>query len=332
MVKVDNALFFSEEGAKELPERLRRLFVYHATKPHPVRNALASYDHGRQELSIHGAEAIAEKAFRNAIKTARTVDLSEFGDRWARAALGFVMGDATDITLLTQQGGDQMSLLRDRNVHRTKRDLIVQARAMDERLQREERTTSELAEQQREDERIYIDARRASFTAFLGARARALTGLAKNAKPFSQRFIKGLVLAKVAGARLTIGSLSDSIGAALADRYGEALALMQNTEVVATGREVPELGRQRGVSKVAGIYINSVGEVVLANPQVILQADVVIIDPRTVFHEFQHARQHLACEESVLDMQPQERYETEVIEWKAKQAEADYLKEFGVLY
>jgi hypothetical protein len=40
----------------------------------------------------------------------------------------------------------------------------------------------------------------------------------------------------------------------------------------------------------------------------------------------------MASEESVMDFQPAKSYQTEPIEWKAKQAEADFIKEFGILY
>ena len=247
--------------------------------------------------------------------------------------MAYVMGEDADLALLTEEGAAHLLPLRDRNIHRTRNDLVPQAQAINERLEAERETTDDLAEKRKEEQKPYIDARRASFAAFQTARARAHRGAARNLKPFSQRLIKGLILAKVAGARLPIGTLIDSIGTTLVAHYGEALRFMQDTEVVAAGRVIPELCSHEEIKSATGIFITCYPKgVVLALPRIILKADVVTIDPRTIFHEFQHARQHTASEEPIGHFQPTGTYETEITEWKAKQAEAEFTDEFGILY
>jgi len=333
LVNVENKLLCSDEGVGHLPERARRLFIHHATKPLPECRPVESYDNRRKDLSVHGAEAIAREAFRRAIKTARPLEKSGFADRWACLALANVMGEDADLALLTEEGAAHLLPLRDRNIHRTRNDLVPQAQAINERLEVERKATDNLAEKRKEEQKPYIDARRASFAAFQTALARAHRGAARNLKPFSQRLIKGLILAKVAGARLPIGTLIDSIGTALVARYGEALRFMQDIEVVVAGRVIPEMCTDEEIKSATGSFITCYPKgVVLAHPRIILQADVVAIDPRTIFHEFQHARQATASEEPIRHFHRAGSYETEIIEWKAKQAEADFTDEFGILY
>jgi hypothetical protein len=332
-VDFENNMVCSEEDMRHLPERLRRLFIHLATKPIPECRPAAPYDGTKDTLSIKGAESVAGKAFSIAIKTAKPVDKSGFADRWAGGALAFVMGEQADLSLLTEAGAVHLRVLRDRNLHRTRADLVAEARAIEEQLEVEQQRTRELAEQRREEDRPYMDARRATLSAFQTARAQALNGVATNLKPFSQRLIKGLVLANIAGARLPIGPLSDAVAAGLAVRYGKAFLFMQDTEVVALGRVTPELRQLKdGVQGIGIFAFYDPNGAILEHPRIILKADIVCIDPRTIFHEIQHARQHTASEETIRALQPANTYETETIEWKAKQAEADFINEFGILY
>src|SRR5664279_4818753 len=73
-VDLDNNMACSEEDIRHLPQRLRRLFIHLATKPIPECRPAAPYDGTKETLSIKGAESVAGKAFRIAIKTAKPVD------------------------------------------------------------------------------------------------------------------------------------------------------------------------------------------------------------------------------------------------------------------
>ena len=328
-----NPVICSEALVKEMPERLRQLFLHLATKPEPRANRLAHYEKNREGLSIKSAETIAEKAFKLAFKAGMSTDKIGFADQWASAALRFVMGEQADFSLLTRPGADQMLLLRDRNIHRNRSDLVAKGRRIEERLAAEQNVTQEIEALERPDDQPHLEARRASIKAFQSAHERALNGQAENLKPFSQRFIKGLILAEVTGARLPIGTLSDTISTRLAGYYGEALLFMQDTEIIATGRMIPELTDHDEPFKACGIYATrDLSGIVLPQPRIVLRADVVMIDPRTIYHEFQHARQNSAAEEPLGDFHLTGRYETEVTEWKAKQAEADFTNDFGILY
>jgi hypothetical protein len=245
----------------------------------------------------------------------------------------FRHGRSANVDLLTQAGAEQLHLLCTTNVHRTKPDLEAEGGAIDERLGAEQFVTFDHECNGREDEKPYVAARRASTAAFRDALCLSLKNRSKNHKPFSQRFIKGLILAKVARARVVVGKLSDSITGVLAGRYGIALPYMQDTELVATGRMIPELIGPRDESGASGAYsVRDMEERVLAQPQIAFNAEIVLIDPRIIYHEFQHARQYSAAEEPLRTFEPTGRYETEIVEWKARQAEAEFTAAFGILY
>ena len=322
-----------EAGVRQIPERLRQVFVHLATQPEPKANRLEPYDNGRETLSIKGAETIAERALSLALESARPAAKDAFADQWASAAHLFAMGGQADFSLLTQQGAEQLRLLCTRNVHCNKSDIIAKGRKIDERLDAEQRVTRELGERRLVDDAPYLDARRASTAAFQAARGRSLNGRATNLKPFSQRFIKGLIISKVAKARLSIGTLSNAISPSLAEQYGEILRFFQDTVIIATGRLIPELAAHKETFSACGIHSTSdLERKVLPQPRIVFKADIVMLDPRTIFHEFQHARQHSASEEPLENFKMTSRYETEIIEWKAKQAEADFTNRFGILY
>lgn len=328
-----NTLYCSDDGAFRIPEQLRRLFLHHATRPRSLARKAADYDPTRSALTVKSAESIVHKAFYQAVKRTRPGEAPGFIDGWAAAALNFVTGDKANYTLLDSESLHTLELLRERNVHRLPSDLVSEARMIDERLTAELERTLELAERCLEEDRPYLNARHASMASFQAWRTKSLCGMAKNLKPFSQRLIKGLILATVAGARLSIGTLSEAISTSLADYYSAALPLMQDVEIVAAGRIVAEFITCRDADNVSGIFVLChPSKVVLPNPRVVLKSEVVKLDPRTVYHEFEHARQYLAGDEPIGNFQATGKYETEIIEWKAKQAEADLIDQFGILY
>jgi hypothetical protein len=243
------------------------------------------------------------------------------------------MGGTPDLSLLTGSGAEGLRPLCTQNVHRTLPDFVAEEPAIDQRLNAQQNVTRKIKARKRDDERPYLNARLASTAAVLEARGQLRNHQANNLKPFSQRFIKGLVLAKVTRARLAIGSLSDAISGTLAGHFGEALASMQDTEIVVTGRTVPELTDHEGTHLANGIYQTADFErKERPRPRIVLCAKVAIIDPRIIYHELQHARQYSAGEEPIRNLKRTGRYETEVVEWKAKQAEAEFTTAFGILY
>jgi hypothetical protein len=106
--------------------------------------------------------------------------------------------------------------------------------------------------------------------------------------------------------------------------------------VVAVGRVTPEFrnpnGGTEGVGAMGGfsIYCGEDGEF-LTYPRILLTNDA-LVDPRIIYHEFQHARQQTTSEERIGVFMDRKGYFARPVEWKANQAEADYLKEFGMLY
>ena len=324
-------LLCSDEGVLLLPERLRRMFVHYATQPTPACNPTAIYDGTKESMSITSAELVANEAFRIAIKTMRPKNSIEFGDQWAREAHAFVMGEKHNCSALPQASASHLQILGARNIHNATNALVAQAKIIKERFEYEEINTQEIAEQRKAEYMPYLNARRASSAAYQMAREQALRVRPVNRKPFSQRLITGLILAKAASARLKIGTLSESIGETLAARYGEALRFMQDTEVVVSGRQIAELYPRNEVG-CGAFYLSYPEGVLLTQPRVVLNANVVIIDPRAIFHEFQHVRQYTTSEEKIADLATNSQYETQVVEWKAKQAEADFVNEFGIMY
>ena len=62
------------------------------------------------------------------------------------------------------------------------------------------------------------------------------------------------------------------------------------------------------------------------------RAQEVLLDPGTIYHEWEHVGQHMASTVSILDFTPQELHSEEATECKAIQVVAELLSEFGILY
>ena len=318
-------------NAEELGATLHDFFIYHATKPFPAEQPIEIYNASKKGLRTSSAEAVIKDAFQSAVKAAKPSDQSIFGDRWARAALAYVMNEETDLGILTRGDADKLNILRVCNVHRTRQDLVAQARALNmllEVLEEDTRLQSSI-----QPGLPYLGAQRAYLSAFRHAYAQALNGGNNRPRAFSQRLIKGLLLAKACGARLAIGSLFEAVSADLVARYGQAWPFMQAVEVVGLGRPSPELKVRKEMGEGAGTFsILDQQGTVLDPPRVLLEAQEALFNPNKIFHEFQHARQHMAAEGSIYDFEPQEWYKAEVTECQAKQAEAHFIAEFGILY
>lgn len=149
---------------------------------------------------------------------------------------------------LGQKGAKALDCLRECNVHRTRHDLYspaVLARASSENAFIDILQRTDILPK-------YIEVRRDSLAAFVSGSQCARDGKATNQKPFSQRFIKGLILAEAAGASLATGRLIDAIGEPLAELYGNALPFMQDAEIWVGGGE-NELPPPENISKLAGL-------------------------------------------------------------------------------
>ena len=114
---------------------------------------------------------------------------------------------------------------------------------------------------------------------------------------------------------MVIGSLFEAVSADLVACYGQAWPFMQAVEVVGLGRPSPELNVRKDIVEVAGTFsILDQHGTVLDPPRVLLAAQEALFNPNTIFHEFQHARQHMAAEGSIYDFDPQESLMAEVTE------------------
>jgi hypothetical protein len=116
--------------AEELGATLHDFFIYHATKPLPAEHPIEIYNASKKGLRTSSAESVIKDAFQSAVKTAKPSDQSIFGDRWARAALAYVMNEETDLGIFTKGDADKLNILRVCNVHRTRQDLVAQARLL----------------------------------------------------------------------------------------------------------------------------------------------------------------------------------------------------------
>jgi len=319
------------QTAEELAEVLHGFFLYHATKPLPSERPIERYDASRKTMRTGRVESIMEAALQIALRAAKPSDEGAFRDDWARAALAHVMNEGTDLQVLTEAGAKKLDILRACNVHRTRHDLVVQAPLMNLMIRAREEDTRMRAAM--EPGLAYHVAQRACLAAFRRAYALALTGKTNHPRTLSQRLIKGLLLASVARSRLRIGSLVEAVTPALAAGYGSAWPHMQEIEVVAMGRPSPEWRIRQDVESAAGAFklLDERGTV-LDPPRVLLRAQEVLLYPGAIYHEWQHGRQHLASEVSILDFAPQRLHSEEATESKAIQVEAEFLSEFGILY
>jgi hypothetical protein len=317
--------------AEQLGEMSHAFFVHHATKARPADKPIESYDAYKRILRTGSAESVANDAFKLAANAVKPPDKRTFGDRWARAALAHVLNEETDLEILTRSGADRLDILRGCNVHRTRNDLVAQGRLINAMFEVEEKAIRLQAAIR--PELPYFDAARASLEAFRQAYALAVNGQANEPKPFAQRLVKGLILAQASGARLVIGSLFETVSPALVARYATAWPLMQDVEVVAFGGPSPELKPRKEMGEGAGTFrILDQNGAALDPPRVLLASQEALLNPRAVYHEFQHARQHMAAEGSIYDFEPQDLHAAEVTECQAKQAEAHFVGEFGILY
>jgi hypothetical protein len=329
----NNHIVLSTNGVNNISKRSRELFIYNATKQLPVAITPTTYDINKPSICVTSAESIATQAFRKATKRVSVVD-DAIRDNWAKAALSYVVNDDINIPVLTQEGMNILNILRNHNVHLSKNDLISRYQVMQDKLEVDFICTYELETHNMPEEKAYTDARRSSYNAFLKSRNRVICGKGVNYKPFTQKMINGIILAKASQARLTIGHLSVVLSHTLIKEYGDVFLYMQDSEVWVTGRNIPELSSHRkGLGKVFGITLTKdLNDNILDHPLIVLDANCIILDTRTIYHECEHIRQACASEDLVSDFSRNGTYASDVIEFKAKRAEEHYINTFGMLY
>lgn len=281
-----------------------------------------------------------------AMRAARPKDAGSFASGWATAALEYVTGQPADVAVLTPEGMARLELICSRNVHKTRQDIQSQHREMERRLASEQAhlehdlkylksLTEDVDKRPREEiDHLFnhLSARGASYEAYRRALEAASTPEARNLKPFSQRFIKGMVLAKASGAKLCIGHLSDAISKDLGILYGGALMDMQEAEVFLNRKEIPEMWHRPIKEYCAGKFcLSGQDGAWLDAPHIYLAAETMMFDARSVFHEYRHACQELACEGPIPHFSSA-TYESMPTEIDAKLEEAKMIAHFGVLF
>jgi hypothetical protein len=65
---------------------------------------------------------------------------------------------------------------------------------------------------------------------------------------------------------------------------------------------------------------------------VAFRAAVILLDPRWVAHEFRHVRQQLASDCRLEDLSAGRDYPDKATELEAKIEEAEFVRQFGVLF
>ena len=323
----------------ELSAIMRSFFLENAIRPIPDAKPIPTYEPTKPTLTLRAAEKLAAEGFKIAQRVARPKNADGFANDWAAAALEYVTGSPADEKILTPEGMAILDKIRSRNVHKTTDDLLarrleINGRLADEsmHLMQDKKRLLTVSNNALSQAGEHVIARFASFDKYQNA-VNATTGRnTTNHKPFSQRFIKGMVLAKVSGAKLCIGPLTDAISENLGAHYGSTLLDMQEAKVFLNPGKIPEMWSYASKDYGVGYFLlaDSSGNLLDA-PHIYLTADLMMLDHRSVYHEFQHARQYLACEKP-LWFYEKRTYESAPTEIEAKLAEAGMMAKFGILF
>ena len=316
-------------------EALRSFYVNNATRPLAASKPISDYDAAKPTMTLSSAESLATEAFKLALRAARPQDIDSFANQWAIAALDYVTDQPSHPALLAPEGITRLELIRSRNVHKTVQDLQSQHRELERQLGYERACLAKDMEAMQahfvdrsDNELHHLFAREASYQTV----AASMKQEKANLKPFSQRFIKGMVIAKASGATLFIGHLSDALSQPLGALYGDALLDMQEAKVILNKKNIPELWLGPAQGYAAGKFcLSDRNGLWLDAPHIYLAAEIMMSDHRSVFHEFRHARQELACL-GPLPHFSDAKYEAMPTEADAKMAEANMIAHFGILF
>jgi hypothetical protein len=324
------------ESRSGLTEALRSLYLRSVGRQSTSLKPIPDYDSTKSTISLRSAESLAAEGFKMARRAARPKDAGSFATEWASAALDYVTGQPGAVAVLTPGGMARLELIRSRNVHKIRQDIQSQHLEMERRLVNEqanlEHDLKSGFDKRPADVVHHLLGRLASYEVFRQYLEAAARPEAINKKPFSQRFIKGMVLSKVSGAKLCIGHLSDAISNNLGALYGDALMDMQEAKVFVNQLEIPELWLAPAKEHAKGKFcLSGPDGAWLDAPHIYLAAEIMMFDARSVFHEFRHARQELACEGPFPHFSTA-TYESMPTEIDAKLEEARMIAHFGILF
>jgi hypothetical protein len=292
---------------------------------------LVPYDPARRSLRLGAALQMATAAFRESVRAAKPEDKAQFADRWAAEALAYVIGKDMELAAVTAAAATALAPIRESNIHRDRRDLV--SGAVSECLAADKRSIAIFRSNSSPLIEPYLQACRESLDAFSNALEIARSGRAVNHKPFSQHLIKGAVLAQAAEAVLRIGRVSDAIAEVYAQRLGTALPYMSCSDVFVAERDTPDFGvHPVGGRSMSSFVTGRADATVLDVPHVAFRAAVILLDPRWVAHEFRHVRQQLASDCRLEDLSAGRDYPDKATELEAKIEEAEFVRQFGVLF
>jgi hypothetical protein len=314
-----------------LPEILLHCFMENLCKAKPEVPALENYNPDRKPLRLGAAQQMAAAAFKEAIRTAKPEDKAGFADRWADEAFAYVSGKETELRAVNSAAAAALASVRDSNVHRDRRDLV--SGALSDCLAASKESVAILESRSSPLIEPYVQACRDSLEAFSFSLEVARSGRATNHKPFSQRLVKGAVLAQATGAVLRMGTVTDALAEVFARRFGDTLPYMQGADVLVAGRDTPDFGVHPAGTRVLSSFVTGRPDAtVLDIPHVCIRAAEILLDPRWIAHEFQHVRQELASESRMDDLLGGRDYPDKATELEAKIEECEFIRQFGVLF
>ncbi len=290
-----------------------------------------SYHPARQPLRLGAALQMATAAFKESIHAAKPEEKTQFADRWVAEAFAYVVGKEIEFAAVTAAAATALRPIRESNVHRDRRDLV--SGTISECLAADDRSISIFESNSSQLIEPYLQASRDSLGAFSRELETARSGRAVNHKPFSQRLVKGAVLTQGAGAVLRIGTVPDAITEVYAQRFGGSLPYMSGSDVIVAGRDTPDFGVHPAGSRSMSSFVTGRADAtVLDVPHVVFRAGVILLDPRLVAHEFRHVRQQLASECRLEDLSAGSDYPDKTTELEAKREEAEFVRQFGILF
>ena len=232
---------------------------------------------------------------------------------------------------LTAPGAAALAPVQASHGHRDRRDLV--SGALGEAVSGSEDSLDHLESLSNPSIEPYVEACGESHRIFCRSLDAARSGSSANHKPFSQRLVKGAVLAAAAGAVVRVGTVTDALAEVYAQRFGNALRHMQGAEVLVAGRDISDFGtRPHGTRVLSSFVTGRPDGTVLDVPRVCFRAAEILLDPRWIAHEFQHVRQEMASECPLEDLLGRRDYPDKATELEAKREEADFVRTFGVLF
>src|ERR1039458_8787622 len=154
---------------------------------------------------------------------------------------------------LTAPGAAALAPVQASHVHRDRRDLV--SGALGEAVSGSEDSLDHLESLSNPSIEPYVEACGESHRIFCRSLDAARSGRSANHKPFSQRLVKGAVLAAAAGAVVRVGTVTDALAEVYAQRFGNALRHMQGAEVLVAGRDISDFGTRPHGTRVLSSFV-----------------------------------------------------------------------------